>query len=119
MPVDCLFIQGLCAELNDRIAGSRIDKIYMPRRDQVIMNLRSDSGAQRLVISVGQYAAVWLTKEKYENPDVPHMFCMLLRKQLSSGRIISVSQPEHERIVEIRLTASDEMGDVSEKRLVC
>lgn len=119
MPVDSLYIKGLCTELNESLSGARIDKIYMPRRDQVVLNLRTEKGAQRLILSIGAYPAVWLTEEKYENPDVPPMFCMLLRKQIGNGRIISVTQPGRERIIIITLTATDELGDISEKKLIC
>ena len=119
MPVDSLFINGLTNELNNELSGARIDKIYMPRRDQVVLNLRTDKGQKKLMISVGAYPAVWITEEKYENPDVPPAFCMLLRKQIGNGRIVSVCQPERERLIIITLTASDEMGDVSEKKLIC
>ncbi len=119
MPIDNLYINGLCTELNKKLSGARIDKIYMPRRDQVVLNLRTEKGAKRLILSIGAYPAVWITEQKYENPDVPPMFCMLLRKQIGNGRIVSVMQPGRERIIIITLTATDEMGDISEKKLIC
>lgn len=119
MPIDNLYINGLCAELDRELCGARIDKIYMPRRDQVVLSLRTEKGAQRLILSIGAYPAAWITQQKYENPDVPPMFCMLLRKQIGNGRIVSVTQPGRERIIIITLTSSDEMGDISEKKLIC
>lgn len=47
------------------------------------------------------------------------MLCMLLRKQMAGGRILSVTQPEHERLLELRFTALDELGVAAEKRLIC
>lgn len=46
------------------------------------------------------------------------MFCMLLRKHLTSGRILEVTQPPLERVVEFRLEALDELGDRVERRLM-
>ena len=46
------------------------------------------------------------------------MFCMLLRKHLSGGRLIEVTQPEMERCANFVFSCTDEMGDTVEKRLV-
>ena len=119
MPIDNLYISGLAHELNEELSGARIDKIYMPRRDQVVLNLRAENGAKKLVISIGTYAAVWLTDEKYDNPDTPPMFCMMLRKLLANGRVISVTQPDNERIICIKISSTNEMGDITEKSLIC
>ena len=119
MPIDNLFISGLAEELNTELAGARIDKIYMPRRDQLVLNLRTDKGNRKLIMSAGTYAAVWITAQKLDNPDTPPVFCMMLRKQLGSGRIISVTQPDRERIIVIKISSTDEMGDITEKSLVC
>ena len=74
MPIDAFFIQGLCTELDRDTKGARIEKIYMPRRDQIILNLRGTQRNGRLMISVGSYPAVWITSEKYENPETPVSF---------------------------------------------
>lgn len=42
----------------------------------------------------------------------------LLRKHISSGRIISITQPDFERIIEIKIEHLDELGDVCQKRLI-
>jgi len=119
MPIDNLFISGLAQQLDRELLGARIDKIYMPRRDQVVLNLRTDNGNKKLIMSAGTYAAVWLTGEKLDNPDTPPVFCMMLRKQLGNGRIISVTQPDRERIIVIKISSTDEMGDITEKKLIC
>ncbi len=119
MPIDNLFIGGLAQELDRELLGARIDKIYMPRRDQVVLNLRTDNGNRKLIMSAGTYAAVWITGEKLDNPDTPPVFCMMLRKQLGSGRILSVTQPDRERIIVIKISSTDEMGDITEKSLIC
>ena len=59
-----------------------------------------------------------MTELSRENPDAPPMFCMLLRKHLMGGRILSVEQPHLERIVELRLEVLDELGDRKERRLI-
>ena len=45
-------------------------------------------------------------------------FCMLLRKHIGSARIVEVSQPGLERIIEFKLEHLDELGDLCRKRLI-
>ena len=53
-----------------------------------------------------------------ENPAQPPMFCMLLRKHLTGGRIVSLTQPPMERLVDLCLDCTDEMGEPVQKHLV-
>lgn len=119
MALDSLVIAGLAKELNQTLEGARIDKIYMPRRDRVVLHLRLRQGTGKLLLAAGGDARVHLTEEKFDNPDVPPMLCMLLRKQLSSGRFLSATQPEGERILDLCFSAADEMGFIGEKHLIC
>ncbi len=45
-------------------------------------------------------------------------FCMLLRKHIGTGRIVSVAQPGLERILEFTIEHLDELGDLRRKRLI-
>lgn len=119
MALDSFVIAGLAKELDRRLSGARIDRITMPRRDRIVLHLRAAEGNVRLLMAAGNAARVHLTAEKYDNPETPPMLCMLLRKQLGGGRITGVRQPAHERILEVTLTALDELGEVGERRLIC
>lgn len=119
MALDNLLIGGLCAELDEKLKNARVDKIYMPRRDRVVLHLRADLGVLKLLLSAGGDARVHITEEKFEYPDVPPMFCMLLRKHMSGARITGVARPEGERILELCFTAVDELGDVRTRKLRC
>ncbi len=119
MALDSFVIAGLASELDARLAGARIDRITMPRRDRIILHLRAPEGNVRLLLCSGNAARVHLTADKFDNPETPPMLCMLLRKQMGGGRIVSVTQPQHERLLSIRFTAMDELGDVAEKQLIC
>jgi predicted ribosome quality control (RQC) complex YloA/Tae2 family protein len=46
------------------------------------------------------------------------MFCMLLRKHLTGGKILSIDQPKGERIVTFTLETTDELGDKVERKLI-
>ena len=120
MALDSFVIGGLAEELHRRLENARVDKVTMPRRDRIILHLRSrDEGNVRLLLCAGNGARVHLTKEKFDNPETPPMLCMLLRKQMAGGRILSVTQPQHERMVDICFSAVDELGVMAEKHLIC
>ena len=50
MPLDAVCLQAVVAELSPLVAGSRIEKIQQPARDQVVLLLR---GSRRLLLSAG------------------------------------------------------------------
>lgn len=43
------------------------------------------------------------------------MFCMFLRKHLTGARIVKVVQPPLERVLELQLRCTDELGEVAAK----
>lgn len=54
MPLDAVCLQAVVAELSPLVAGSRIEKIQQPARDQVVLLLR---GSRRLLLSAGGAAS--------------------------------------------------------------
>ena len=117
MPLDALCISEVTGELQ-ALAGSRVDKVQQPERDVLLLHLRGGAGAVRLLISAGSGSArVHLTRMDRENPAEPPMFCMLLRKHLSGARLLSVEQPDWERVMLLRFACLDELGEASEKLL--
>ncbi len=110
MPLDGIFCSNLCRELKNA-CGSRIDKIFQPSRDELVFLLRSAGFAGRLLISAKPgMARVHFTNESFENPAVPPMFCMLMRKHLSGAKLLDVTQDGYERIISFLFSATDEMG---------
>ena len=120
MPLDSLCLSGLVSELHAAVVGGKIDKIHQPGRDEVILALRTPAtGNVKLLLSSNPgHPRAQLTQVPRENPDVPPMFCMLLRKHLTGARILDITQPPMERAVDIRLETLDELGDRTERRLV-
>ena len=59
-----------------------------------------------------------LTKQNYNSPALPPMFCMLLRKHLEGGFIEKIEQIDLERIIQITVRSRNEIGDESVKTLV-
>ena len=119
MALDGITISALCYELNEKLSGGRIDKIHQPERDELIISVRTFGGAYKLLICANpSYPRIHITNSQKENPQKPPMFCMLLRKHLSSGKILSVCQDGFERIIKIAIESYDEMGFLSEKTLI-
>ncbi|MEF2822943.1 MAG: NFACT family protein, partial [Oscillospiraceae bacterium] len=109
MPLDAVCLQAVVAELSPLVAGSRIEKIQQPARDQVVLLLR---GSRRLLLSAGGgQPRLHLTELLRDNPTQPPMFCMLLRKYLSGGIIEKIEQIPLERVVNIHISAADELGE--------
>ena len=97
-----------------------VDKIYQPSRDELIISFRKKGFVKRVFISARPGASrIHFTENKFENPETPPMFCMLLRKHLSSARLVAVEQNGFERVLELVFFAADEMGDLVTLRLVC
>ncbi|MCR4760202.1 MAG: NFACT family protein [Oscillospiraceae bacterium] len=111
MALDGAFLFCIRQEI-ETLIGSRIDKIYQPARDELILSFRAKGGAKRVLFSVSADAArVHITETNPENPAQPPMFCMLLRKHLSGGKLEAVEQDGLERILRFRIRCSNEMGD--------
>jgi predicted ribosome quality control (RQC) complex YloA/Tae2 family protein len=119
MPLDAVCIHALAAELQESLAGGRIDKVQQPERDLLLLSLRAGGKNLRLLLAAGSgNARVHVTAASYENPAEAPMFCMLLRKHLVGARVVSVTQPDWERMLILELDARDELGVASRKRLV-
>lgn len=101
----------LCAvvhQLNETLINARIEKIYQPERDELLLHFRT---GQKLMLSANaNHARVQLTENIKKNPAQAPMFCMLLRKHLVGAKVLSFSQPGFERVMHIDLLAQDEMG---------
>ena len=120
MPLDAIFLTALTAELNETLPGARIDRIQQPERDAVVLSLRTPaSGNRKLLLSASSnHPRLHYTEEKYENPAQPPMFCMLLRKHLAGGRILSLTQLPMERAVDLCVESTYELGILSQKHLL-
>ena len=118
MPLDAVTVSALAKEMSERLEGGRIDKVQQPERDMLLLSLRAKGENLRLVIAAGTgNARAGITRGSFENPAEPPMFCMLMRKHLVGARILSVTQPEYERLLIFTLDTHDELGVQSEKKL--
>jgi len=120
MPFDGITIQALCQELNSRLVEARIDKIFQPEKDEIVLSIRTKTSSCRMLLSANpRWARCYLTSFKKENPTNPPAFCMLLRKYLEGGKIKAIQQCGFERIMYIDIEAMDDFREWKMKRLIC
>ncbi len=110
MAFDSGMLACALSELKEKCLGSRVEKVFMPERDQVILLLHTKEGARRLLIHAGSGPRLSLTSEQRENPLKPPMLCMLLRKHLTGARLAAIEQPDFERVAILSFEGYDEMG---------
>ncbi len=120
MSFDGFFLHGIGSELSSLLLGGRVDKIHQPDEHSIIIVIRSGGSNHNLIFSSHPtFCRVHLTKEKKTNPPQPPLFCMVLRKHLTGGKIVSIAQPGLERILHFHFDAINELGDAENKVLVC
>lgn len=114
MPLDGFMTGYLAAELNTKLADARISKIYQPAAHKILFELYAPQlgAVQFLFNAESAFSYAGLTSLRYENPKNPSAFCMLLRKHLSGGKIKSVQQNDHDRILTFTIEQADEIGDI-------
>ena len=118
MALDGIYLSLLKKEF-ETLIGARVDKIHQPSREELLIGLRTREGGKKLLINAGSGSArIHLTTQEIENPKTPPMLCMLLRKHLSSGRLIDIRQDGFERILFLDFESTDELGDRADLTLV-
>ena len=119
MSFDAFMIKGVAFELDRLLSGARVEKVLIPSKDEIFLALHKGSEHMRLQINAGPHAPrIGLTAEAPENPKVPPMLCMLMRKHLTGAKIERVFQRDFERVIEIELSTYDEMGFFTKRRLI-
>ena len=119
MAFDGIVIANLVKDLNDKIVSGRISKIAQPEKDELLLTIKGNRENFRLLISANaSLPLLYFTETNKPSPLTAPNFCMLLRKHIANGRIVSVSQPGLERIVRIEIEHLDEMGDLKRKFLI-
>ena len=113
MALDAATLALVANELNSTLLDAKIDKIFEPTRDEVLMTLRTRTQTFKLLLSARSGSArVCLTEETFENPETPPSFCMLMRKHLTGGRLLDVHMEPGDRIVYFDFQCTNEMGDL-------
>lgn len=119
MAFDGVTVAALVAELNEKLQNGRLYKIAQTETDELMLTIKSDRKQYRLLISANaSLPLIYLTETNKNAPLTAPNFCMLLRKHLNNGRILSITQPGLERIVDFEIQHLDELGDIKTKHLM-
>ena len=87
--------------------------------DELLLTIKNGKNQYRLLISANaSLPLIYLTDKNKPAPLTAPNFCMLLRKHINNGRIISITQPGLERIVDFEIQHLDELGDIKTKHLI-
>lgn len=120
MTFDGFTMRCLAVELSDKLQGSRIEKIYQPQSDTLVVYIHTNRGRQKLLISSNPSSPrLYLTGNATSSQRHPPMFCMLLRKHLGGGTLLSIDQYGMDRVLEFKIKTTDELGLKGTKSLVC
>ena len=117
MALDGLVIHSIVNELSSKILGGKIDKVYQPEDDEILLQIRNNKENFKLVLSASSSnpRVYFANNYKKENPITAPMFCMLFRKYIQNGIIVDISQIEFERIIKITVESFDELKEKTKK----
>ena len=120
MPSDYITLNALASEIDEALAGGKIRRICEPEKDEITIGVYNGRTNLLLVISANPNSPrIHLTKNKKENPYAAPPFLMVLRKYVGAAVIKRVSVEHEDRIVEIKMSARNELFDEEEFTLVC
>lgn len=119
MAFDGITVSALVAELNEKLQNGRLYKIAQTESDELMLTIKVGKNQYRMLMSANaSLPLVYLTGTNKAAPLTAPNFCMLLRKHINNGRIISITQPGLERIIDFEIQHLDELGDIQTKHLI-
>ncbi|MDD5935884.1 MAG: NFACT RNA binding domain-containing protein [Clostridiales bacterium] len=118
MAFDGFVISNLVSELSDKLVGGRFTKISQPEKDELVLTIKNYDQFKLFISASAGLPLIYLTEASKSNPMTAPNFCMLLRKHLNSARILSITQPDFERIIQFKIEHLDDLGDVRQKYLI-
>ena len=89
-------------ELNNLLSGARVDKSFQPTNDIVVIRFHvPGTGRIDLVMQCG--SRIHTSQYPLENPTTPPTFPMLLRKRIKGANVVSITQHNFDRVIEIKV----------------
>ena len=117
MAFDGIMMTMVRREMSDVLIGSRVNQIYQPARDELVFAFRTQQGTKKVLIRLSDSPRIHISSCSIENPPVPPMLCMLLRKRLGGARLSDITQPKNERVLCLHFEALNEIGDREKLKL--
>ncbi len=119
MAFDGLTIANIVYDLDKALTGGKINKIAQPENDELLITIKNQKNQYRLFMSASaSLPLIYFTETNKPSPLTAPNFCMLLRKHIGSGRIVSVTQPGLERVIRFTIEHLNELGDLCTKYLI-
>ena len=119
MAFDAAMLHAVVHEINTLGGGGRIEKIYQPEKEEILIQMRTLAGGKRLLINCSSSnPRICFSSTQKENPPNAPMFCMLLRKHLMGGLLVKITQRDFERVAILEFNTRDEMGYECKKYLI-
>ena len=120
MAFDAAMVHAVVHELEENLIGARVDKVYQPEKDQIVLLIRGRDSSYRLLVSASaNMPRIHLSQVQKENPQNPPAFCIALRRHIMGGHITGCAQIGFERIIKITAESKDEMGYPMTRSLYC
>lgn len=120
MALDGIFLRHIKFEIEREALGARVNQVYQPNRDELVLVLRTPGGMKKLLLSArANSPRVNFCEATPENPATPPMFCMLLRKRLGGGKLVAVRQLDCDRALFLDFSCVNELGDSVGVTLAC
>lgn len=118
MAFDGIVTKCIVYELNESIINSKVNKIFEPTKNDIMLGLYNSGLNYCLHICINPNTCrLNLTTHSKPNPISAPNFCMLLRKHLIGARIVSISSFDLDRIIEIDFECYNELNDKIIKKL--
>ena len=119
MAFDGINKKKIVSELNFALCDGKINKIYEPNKNEIILSIYAHGINYALNLSIASDAyRINLTTHQKSNPLNAPGFCMLLRKHITGAKIKRIYTIGLERIVYIDLECLDELNDLINKTLI-
>lgn len=119
MSFDGFVTRCVTDELRSKLLNGKIDKVYQPEKDEIILSVRTRSGNYKLLLSASaSNPRIHLTEVQRENPMTPPMLCMLMRKHLAGAVIVDIKQNGFDRVVRIDAETRNELGDLCTRSVI-
>ncbi len=119
MALDGIVVASLAKELQENFTNARLSKIAQPEKDELLLTMKGPNGQKRLLLSASaSLPLVYISDKNKPSPMTAPNFCMLLRKHVANGRVISITQPGMERIIVFEIEHLDDLGDLRHKKLI-
>ena len=119
MAFDGIVAKAVVAELNHCLLNGKINKIFEPNKNEILLGIYSGGKNYCLNVSIDSVNyRVNLTTNVKPNPQNVLNFCMVLRKHLLGGCIKKIYSNGLERIIFIDIDCYNELNDLITKTLV-